>query len=192
VAGVRYADLRGYSYDRRDVTARGLANAYAQTLGTVFTQESKPYEVEIVVAEVGDSSEQDQIYRLTYDGSVADEQGFIAMGGTGEHITTGLKERWRPGMNIGEALALAVELLGQDPTGGPSRVLTGTQLEVAVLDRARPRRTFRRLAGPLLDALLSSEDPTTDVPADDDRAPGRHDTLTGDAAAVDPSEPDPS
>jgi proteasome alpha subunit len=189
VAGVRYADLRGYSYDRSDVTARGLANAYAQTLGTVFTQESKPYEVEIVVAEVGLSSDQDQIYRLTYDGSVADEQGFIAMGGAGEHITTGLKERWRPGMNLGEALGLAVELLRQDPTGGPSRTLTATQLEVAVLDRARPRRTFRRLEGQLLDALLSSEDPTKDVPADDDPTPGRHDTLTGEAAPSDPSDP---
>jgi proteasome alpha subunit len=81
VAGVRYADLRGYSYDRSDVTARGLANAYAQTLGTVFTQESKPYEVEIVVAEVGTSPASDQVYRLTYDGSVADEHGFVAMGG---------------------------------------------------------------------------------------------------------------
>ena len=198
VAGVRYADLRGYSYDRRDVTARGLANAYAQTLGAVFTQESKPYEVEIVVAEVGENADEDQIYRLMYDGSVADEQGFIAMGGTGEHITNGLKERWRPGMNLGEALALAVELLRQDPSGGPSRTLTATQLEVAVLDRARPRRTFRRLAGPLLDALLSSENPTKDVPSDDDAAPGRHDTLTGeispvsDSAAGGPLEPDPS
>ncbi len=81
VAGVRYADLRGYSYDRSDVTARGLANAYAQTLGAVFTQESKPYEVEIVVAEVGTTPDTDQVYRLTYDGSVADEHGFVAMGG---------------------------------------------------------------------------------------------------------------
>jgi proteasome alpha subunit len=192
VAGVRYADLRGYSYDRSDVTARGLANAYAQTLGTVFTQESKPYEVEIVVAEVGQSAEQDQIYRLTYDGSVADEQGFIAMGGAGEHITAGLQERWRPGMSLGAALGLAVELLRQDPAGGPSRALTAAQLEVAVLDRARPRRTFRRVSGPLLDALLSSEDPTMDVPADDDPAPGRHDTLTGQSAPDDPPEPDPS
>ena len=78
-----------------------------QTLGTVFTQESKPYEVEIVVAEVGQSAEQDQIYRLTYDGSVADEQGFIAMGGAGEHISAGLQERWAPGMNLGDALGLA-------------------------------------------------------------------------------------
>ena len=55
VAGVRLADLRGYAYDRKDVTGRGLANAYAQTLGSVFTTEQKPYEVEIVVAEVGES-----------------------------------------------------------------------------------------------------------------------------------------
>ena len=36
-AGIRYADLRGYSYDRTDVTGRGLANAYAQLLGTIFS-----------------------------------------------------------------------------------------------------------------------------------------------------------
>ena len=190
VAGVRYADLRGYSYDRSDVSARGLANAYAQTLGTVFTQESKPYEVEIVVAEVGQNADLDQIYRLTYDGSVADEQGYIAMGGAGEHISAGLKERWAPGMNLGDALGLALELLCQDPAGGPSRTLTATQVEVAVLDRARPRRTFRRIEGPLLDALLSSEDPTRDVPADDDPTPGRHDTLTGEAAPAERSESD--
>ena len=79
IAGVRLADMRGYAYDRRDVTARGLANAYAQTLGTIFTETSKPYEVEIVVAEVGDGPDDDQMYRLTYDGSVADEHGFVAM-----------------------------------------------------------------------------------------------------------------
>ena len=100
VAGVRYADLRGYSYDRSDVTARGLANAYAQTLGTVFTQESKPYEVEIVVAEVGTSPASDQVYRLTYDGSVADEHGFVAMGGGPSRSRPGSKERWREGLHL--------------------------------------------------------------------------------------------
>jgi len=95
-------------------------------------------------------------------------------------------------MSLGDALGLAVDLLRQDPTGGPERTLTAAQLEVAVLDRARPRRTFRRVAGPLLDALLSSEDPTTDVPADDDPTPGRHDTLTGESSPVDRPGPDPS
>ena len=86
-AGIRYADLRGYSYDRTDVTGRGLANAYAQLLGTIFSSGGeKPYEVEIFVAELGATSAQDQIYRLTYDGSVADEAGFAVMGGSAESI----------------------------------------------------------------------------------------------------------
>ena len=182
VAGVRYADLRGYSYDRTDVTARGLANAYAQTLGTVFTQESKPYEVEIVVAEVGEGEEDDQIYRLTYDGSVADEHGFVAMGGAAEQIESGLTERWSSGMTLGDSLSLAVDLLGRDPAGGAPRTLTAAQLEVAVLDRERPRRTFRRIGGSLLQALLSKDDPTRDAPSVDDPTPGRHDTLTGEGA----------
>ncbi len=185
VAGVRYADMRGYSYDRIDVTARGLANAYAQTLGSVFTQESKPLEVEIVVAQVGATAAEDQIYRLTYDGSVADEQSFVAMGGQADIITTGLQEQWQPDMSLSAALALAVGLLGKDPSG-TDRVLTPAQLEVAVLDRLRPRRAFRRLAGPLLEALLAPDDPTTDVPSSDDSRPGLHDTLTG--VAVEPGE----
>ena len=86
LAGVRYADLRGYQYDRRDVTSRGLANAYAQTLGTIFTEAGKPYEVELVVAEVGDTQADDQLYRLTYDGSVAEEHGHVVMGGNSEPL----------------------------------------------------------------------------------------------------------
>jgi len=180
--GVRYADMRGYSYDRSDVTARALANVYAQTLGAVFT-ESKPLEVEIVVAEVGATSDDDQIFRLSYDGSVAEQNGFVAMGGQAEQITTGLSERWRPGLTLSEALTLAVELLGRDPAGGAARQLPPAQVEVAILDRQRPRRAFRRLAGPLLERLLRSDDPTTDVPHTDDRRPGMHDTLTGDGDA---------
>jgi proteasome alpha subunit len=176
--GVRYADLRGYSYDRNDVTARGLANAYAQILGSSFNLESKPMEVELVVAQVGPTHDDDQIYRLTYDGSVADEQGFVAMGGQAETITTGLQARWQPNLSLSAALALAVDLLSKDPNG-TDRTLSPAQLEVAVLDRFRPRRAFRRLAGPLLEALLAPDDPTTDVPKSDDLRPGLHDTLTG-------------
>ncbi len=168
VAGVRYADLRGYSYDRSDVTARGLANAYAQTLGAVFTQESKPYEVEIAVAEVGASAGTDQIYRLTYDGSVGDEHGFVVMGGAAEQIEVGLREGWHDGMTLSEALRLAVRLLGSEPAGGTDRELAADSLEVAVLERGRPRRTFRRITGHLLERLLSAEDPTSDAPTEDD------------------------
>ena len=155
VAGVRYADLRGYSYDRVDVTARALANAYAQTLGSVFTTESKPLEVELVVAEVGPDPDHDQIYRLTYDGSVADEQGFVVMGGQADRLGGVAAEGWRPGLTLAEVLRLAVRVLGAPvDDGGEQRALDASQLEVAVLDRTRPRRAFKRLAGEQLADLL--------------------------------------
>jgi len=153
VAGVRYADLRGYSYDRADVNARGLANAYAQTLGTVFTTEAKPLEVELVVAEVGRDEATDQVYRLSYDGSVADEHGFVVMGGHAEQIETQLADEWHAGLSLGAVLGLAVRALGAHPEGEP-RAISAAQLEVAVLDRTRPRRAFRRLTGPALEGLL--------------------------------------
>ena len=98
IAGVRLADMRGYAYDRRDVTARGLANAYAQTLGTIFSSGGeKPYEVEIFVAEVGDAADDDQIYRLTYDGQVADEHGYAVIGGAADVVSGYLAEHYAGG-----------------------------------------------------------------------------------------------
>lgn len=153
VAGIRYADLRGYSYDRSDVTARALANAYAQTLGTVFTQDQKPYEVEIVVAEVGHVVADDRIYRLAYDGSVADEQGWVAVGGDSARLNEALAGRWRPGMDLRDAHALAVDVLSLPDEGGePGDPLPDEALEMAVLERHRTRRCFRRITGPLRDA----------------------------------------
>lgn len=158
VAGVRFADLRGYSYDRRDVTARSLANAYAQTLGAVFTEAQKPYEVEIVVAEVGADLETDQLYRLTFDGSVADEQGFVAMGGAAETIGQHLQASWQPGSALTAAARAAVAALAAATATAPgsaAATLDPDDLEVAVLDRTRPRRKFRRIVGRQLDALLA-------------------------------------
>ncbi len=153
VAGVRLADLRGYAYDRSDVTGRSLANAYAQTLGTIFTETPKPYEVEIVVAELGDTPEADQIYRLTFDGSVSDEHGYVAMGGSADRLASGLAEDWHDGLSLAQALQLAVQHLARD-TGDSDRQLPATQVEAAVLDRARPLRKFRRLDARQLDSLL--------------------------------------
>ena len=153
VAGVRLADMRGYSYDRSDVTGRSLANAYAQTLGTIFTETSKPFEVEIVVAEVGATPADDQLYRLMFDGSVADERGYVAMGGQAEPIAAGLAESWREGMTLEEAVRVAVRLLAEHGDDRP-RTLGAAQLEVAVLDRTRPRRTFQRLSNGRLSELL--------------------------------------
>jgi proteasome alpha subunit len=152
VAGVRLADMRGYSYDRRDVTGRGLANAYAQTLGAIFTEAGKPYEVEIVVAEVGETPEADQMYQLTYDGSVVEQHDFVAMGGSAEQVAAVLRERHQPGMAVGDALSAAVAALAAQDS--EPRTLTSAQLEVAVLDRTRPNRLFKRIVGAQLDELV--------------------------------------
>jgi proteasome alpha subunit len=161
-AGVTYADITGYQYDRRDVTARGLANWYAQTLGTIFTDSNKPYEVEIVVAEVAATPDNDQIYRITFDGSVTDEPGFVAFGGPADQVSATLKERFHDGMSLTEALAAALAALAAPPAQGSSSAgngaqtdLSASQLEVAILDRARAHRTFRRLHGPRLEELLT-------------------------------------
>lgn len=151
VAGIRFADQRGFAYDRLDVTGRSLANAYAQTLGAVFTEATKPYEVEIVVAEVGLDEGSDQLYRIGFDGSVADERGFVAMGGSADTITTALRDRWHAGLDLGESVRLAREALA----GDREEPLTANQLEVALLARGRPRRSFRRITGDRLAELLA-------------------------------------
>ena len=157
-AGIRYADVRGYTYDRTDVTGRGLANMYAQVLGTIFSSGGdKPYEVEIVVAELGATPAEDQIYRLTYDGSVADEADFAVMGGSADAIAEVVTGGFAPGIPLTEAAKLAVRALGAD--GGPNaapRSLGVEALEVAVLDRTRAMpRKFRRIKGGRLASLLA-------------------------------------
>jgi proteasome alpha subunit len=187
VAGIRHADLRGYSNDRRDVTGRSLANAYAQTLGTIFTDQLKPYEVELCVAEIGLTPDDDQLYRITYDGSIFDEQGFVVMGGQTDPISTAMKAAHKPDMSLADAVAAAVRALRATGSGGntDSRELGAKQLEVAVLDRRRPRRAFRRLTGAALDAVLpgtklaSGEALSTEAPSGEppvkpsDDTPGR-------------------
>jgi proteasome alpha subunit len=154
-AGVRFADMTGYQYDRGDVTARGLANWYAQILGTIFTESNKPFEVEIVVAEVGENPGADQIYRITFDGSVADEHGFVAMGGQADQVAGVLKDRYRDSMPLTEALGAAIAALSGQGNGERSAEITVGQLEVAVLARGRAHRSFRRLTGPRLEELLA-------------------------------------
>ena len=154
-AGVRYADLTGFSYDRQDVTARGVANYYAQVLGAIFTDSQKPYEVEIVVAEVGKTQDDDEIYRITFDGSVADERNFVVMGGQADQVAAVLKDQYRDGMTLAEAFAVAIGALSEPEADGDRSEIVATQLEVALLDRGRPHRLFRRLTGARLEALLS-------------------------------------
>ncbi|HEY7224106.1 MAG TPA: proteasome subunit alpha [Micromonosporaceae bacterium] len=154
-AGVRMADLRGYSYARRDVTARALANAYSATLGAIFQEQTKPFEVELCIAEVAHSAADDELYRLTYDGSITDEPGYVAMGGQAEAMGSVLKADHRDDLALADALVLGVKALGSvGGEAGAPRQLGATALEVAILDRRKTGRAFRRITGPALSTLL--------------------------------------
>jgi proteasome alpha subunit len=156
-AGVRYADMTGFQYDRRDVTARGLADWYAQVLGALFTDSNKPYEVEIVVAEVGKTADDDQIYRIIFDGTVVEEHlGFVVMGGQAERVAEVLKASYQPGLSLSAAMGLAISALAvQNEGNSTSEPITGDQLEAALLERSRAHRAFRRLSGARLETLLA-------------------------------------
>ncbi len=154
--GIRFADTQGYAYSRRDVTGRQLANVYAQTLGTIFTEQAKPYEVELCVAEVAHYGETKapELYRITYDGSIADEPHFVVMGGTTEPIIAALNESYTENASLGDAVSIAVGALGAGGNGAEPRTLGPSTLEVAILDANRRRRAFRRITGAALEALL--------------------------------------
>jgi proteasome alpha subunit len=150
IAGVRMADLKGYSYSREDVSAQELANAYAQTLHQVFTHETKPYEVELLVVEVGRDAGDNDMYHILYDGVVMDEQHYSVLGGQAEQIGETMKDRYEEGADLQSALRLGASVLGEEDTP-----LTADQLEVALLDRTRERRAFRRIGRDELESLLA-------------------------------------
>jgi proteasome alpha subunit len=152
IAGVRQADVKGYSFAREDVNARSLANGYAQTLGQVFTHEMKPYEVEILVAQVGDAPDADELFHILYDGTVMDEEGYTVLGGQAESVAESLESQYQAGLDVGAAARLGAAVLG----GADNQTLSADQAEVALLDRSRHRRAFHRVKGTELEALLAA------------------------------------
>ena len=157
VAGIRLADVKGYQYAREDVTAKPLANAYSQALGTSFMGETKPFEVELLIAQVdGDGADADdgrpglELYHILYDGSIVDEQRFVAIGGDTDPLTRALEGQWEPGLQRDVAVRTAVTALSQ----AAGRELTPDVLEVSGLDATRARRRFFRLRGEELRTVL--------------------------------------
>jgi proteasome alpha subunit len=142
VAGVRYADLKGYSYARADVTAKGLANAYSQTLGQIFTHEVKPYEVDILVAELGLTADSDSLFRIRFDGTLQDAGPTAVIGAEEEAIADGIASGFRNDMSLSEALVLATGAIAT----AMAREIGETAWEAGFLDRSAERRTFVRLA----------------------------------------------
>jgi proteasome alpha subunit len=153
IAGVRLADMRGYSYGREDVRARDLANAYSQALSAIFTQQMKPYEVEVLVAEVANDDGRNELYHIMFDGTVADEHGAVAIGGHAETLNAAIKEAYRPDWDLGTAVREAVKAL----SGAEGRELESSSIEAGVLERSRTaRRKFRRLTDEEITAALAT------------------------------------
>jgi len=138
-AGIRQADVMGYLYSRSDVTAMGLATAFSQTLGQIFSHEQKPYEVEILIAEVGTDGRENRMYKISYDGTMLDVRGVAAIGGKSEELEAALAEGFSEDMTLEAAFALGVEAFRT----AEERESDGW--EVAVLATGNGRRHFRRV-----------------------------------------------
>ncbi len=155
-AGIRHADMKGYLYSRQDVTARSLANAYSQMLGTIFSQDTKPFEVEILVVEVGAEAGHDELYRISFDGSIFDEKGFTVIGGKADTLYTFLKSRYTR-TSLQETMRLAIKTLGE----GYQQEVTPDGLEVAILERNQTGRSFRRLPPDTFKTYFQVPEPAT-------------------------------
>ncbi len=146
--GVRYADTKGYAYSREDVRAKGLANAYSQAIGDAFTQQLKPLEVELIVAEVGDPDlaghERTAIYRVTFDGSISDHEDFCVIGGAADDLDGFLRSEYQKSSSLRDAMRLGHRALERAVEGQPQ--VAPENLEVCVLDRGRLGRKFHRLS----------------------------------------------
>jgi len=142
VAGVRFADLKGYSYARSDVTGKSLANAYSQTLGQIFSHEIKPYEVDIVVAEVGEDVVSDRLFRVQFDGTLRDANGYAVLGAGEDAISEAVGEAISDVTTLDEAIITATRAIEQ----AEEREIAAAHWETGFLDRSSDRRTFRRLS----------------------------------------------
>ncbi len=151
--GIRYADLKGYAYGREDVTAKSLANAYSQAIGNIFSMEIKPLEVEVLVLEVGAEGGANELYRIAFDGSIADETGYATIGGQAEELKLFLRDKYAEGLSLERALRLSVRAL----EAGASQKVRPAHLEAALLEQARPGRAFRRVPATELRTLMGTE-----------------------------------
>ncbi|MCL5446701.1 MAG: proteasome subunit alpha [Actinobacteria bacterium] len=151
VAGIRHADTKGFSFSRRDVEARSLANLYAQYLGQVFTHEMKPLEVEILVAELGITAQGDQMFHIAYEGTIVDENEYAVLGGDTESIRDRMSSAYKRGWTLEDALRACVSALS-----GPARTLAASELEIAMLARSNGQRAFKRMDRSDIDSALKS------------------------------------
>jgi proteasome alpha subunit len=121
-------------------------------MGQAFTHESKPLEVEILIAEVGVDASKDRLFHITYDGTVVDESKSCILGGDTESISGRLQPTINPNASLAEAVRIATAALA-----GPDRTLTAPDLEVATLTRGDHRRCFSRVEDAAVEQFLQDK-----------------------------------
>jgi proteasome alpha subunit len=157
-AGIRYADLKGYAYSRQDVTTKSLANAYSETIGTIFTRDPKPLEVEILVVSVGETSAHNEMYHISFDGSINDQRRFAIIGGQADRIRTHIQQHYTEDLSLSAALALSRQGLLAGYERPPTEDST---LEVGILERKRSGRKFYRLSQEAIAQTLAAAKATS-------------------------------
>jgi len=155
--GIQWADVEGYRFSRDDVRGKALANVYSQILGEEFSRAMKPFEVELVVAEVGDPEllghENNSLFKIGFDGTVQDQQGYCVIGGSEVNLQNHMQAHYREGLSLADALRLGRDALQRAENGSPD--LPASSLEVCVLDRTRSGRKFKRLSREEVAGLLA-------------------------------------
>ena len=152
-AGIRYCDFKGYNYCREDVAAKNLANEFSTLLGSIFTREMKPFEVEILGAELDSEGQGSCFYQIMFDGFIADHSRFAAIGGDSEELVKLLRDSWESGISLSAGVRIACDALGR--AANASANLDQENLEIATLDRRLEGRSFRRLDAEAIRALAT-------------------------------------
>lgn len=152
-SGIRYADVKGYTYSREDVTGKSLANAYSQVIGNIFTKEIKPLEVEILVVEVGETPDKNSMYHILFDGSISDRHLYAVIGGHADVVNEFLRDHYKENCSLNAALALCRSALEKTTD---QKSISEDNLEVAILDRNIEGRKFRRIYLPETRERLTS------------------------------------
>ena len=154
VYGIEQAEIKGFTYNREDVTAKWLTTVYSQRIGAIFREwDYKPLEVELLVCEVkGDSSSNNRIYHLSFDGTFGEEEQYAVIGGRADSIIEILAQEHREGMTFEDAIRLGIkafETIEEDVdvenSEEPRYEIVANTIEVALLDEEQERRRFRRL-----------------------------------------------
>jgi proteasome alpha subunit len=161
VAGIQAAEVKGFTYNREDVTAKWLTNVYSQHIGAIHRQaDAKPLEIELLLCEIReDASSSNRIYHLSFDGTFWEDNRYAVIGGRAEKITANLEDKYTEGLDLNGAVKLAVkvfETLEAEVGNEHPYEITADTIEAAVLDETRNRRKFRRLLPDELNEILNT------------------------------------